>query len=182
MLQALGLQQGIDLNQSVEKIYGAPPLLEQQLKSHRIDALLTYWQFAARLEADGYQPLLNGEQIIQQLGIKEEVPSLGYVFKQSWGEQHRSALQQFLKRGQAARDQLCSNDQAWEKIVHLTETDNRNSQQQIRSRYCQGRIKQWQDANQKAAGQIYDLLRQLSANKLTGKAQQIEAGSFWSGD
>ncbi len=182
LLQALGLQQGIDLNQSVEKVYGAPPLLEQQLKSHRIDALLTYWQFAARLEADGYQQLLNGEQIIQQLGIKSPVPSLGYVFKQSWGEQHRTALQQFLKAGQSARNQLCSDDGAWEKIAHLTETDNHNSQQQIRSRYCQGRIGSWTADNQQAADQIYQLLRQLSDNKLTGKAEQIQAGSFWSAD
>ena len=55
LLQALGLKQGIDLNHSVEKVYAAPPLLNQQLYEKRIDALLTYWQFAAKLEAQGYR-------------------------------------------------------------------------------------------------------------------------------
>ena len=182
LLQALAQQQHIDLNQSVEKIYGAPPLLNQQLTSHRIDALLTYWHFAAGLQAQGYRQLMSGEDIIRELGIQETVPSLGYVFKQSWGDQHKVALQQFLKTAKTAKDKLCSSDQAWTQIVSLTETDDAAIQHHLRTRYCQGIVRQWGAAEQKAAEKIYQYLHQLGDNKLTGKTSQLQPGTFWSAD
>ncbi|MGZ4999682.1 MAG: ABC transporter substrate-binding protein [Methylomonas sp.] len=182
LLQALGKQQGLDLDKSLEKVYGAPPLLNQQFSSRRIDALLTYWQFAARLETEGYRQLLSGEEIIRQLGINEPVPSLGYVFKQSWAGQHKPALQQFLKTAQTSKDKLCTSDDAWQKIANLTETDDPATQQQLRKRYCQGRVEQWGEANRKAAEKIYGLLHELGDNKLTGKTAQLQAGTFWPAD
>lgn len=180
LLQALGLQQGLELNKSLEKVYAAPPLLNQQLSSRRIDALLTYWQFAARLEAQGYRQLMSGEDIIRQLGVSETVPSLGYVFRQNWADRHKAALQNFLRLAQTAKHSLCDSDSAWHQIANLTETDDADTQKQLRNRYCQGHITQWGDAEQKAAGRIYRLLHQLSDNKLTGKIEQLQPGTFWS--
>lgn len=182
LLQALGQQQGITLNDAVEKVYGAPPLLNQQLSSGRIDAILTLWQFAAPLEAQGYRQLLSGEDIIRQLGIAESVPSLGYVFRQGWADQHKNVLQQFLKTTQIARDKLCSDDAAWQKITPLTEIEDQATQQQLRKRYCQGRIEQWGGAQQQAAEKIYTWLHRLGDNKLTGKADHIQPGTFWLAD
>ncbi len=182
LLQALAERRQLHLNQSVEKVYGAPPLLNQQLASRRIDALLTYWQFAARLEAQGYRLLMSGEDIIRELGINQTVPSLGYVFKQSWANQHKTALQQFLHAAHAAKDKLCSSDPVWQKIAKLTETEDAGIQQQLRSHYCRGRIKSWGEAEQKAAGNIYHLLHQLKDNKLTGKTAQLQPGTFWHTD
>lgn len=180
LLQALGLQQGLDLNESLEKVYGAPPLLSQQLSSRRIDALLTYWQFAARLEAQGYRQLMSGEDIIRALGISETVPSLGYVFKQRWADQHQTALQEFLQTARKAKDALCDSDAAWQQIAELTDAPDPAVQTQLRVRYCQGRVKQWGSAEQTAAGRIYQLLHQLPDNKLTGKTAQLQPGTFWS--
>ena len=182
LLQALGLKQGIDLNQSVEKIYAAPPLLNQQLSQGGLDAVLTYWQFAARLEAQGYRQLLSGEEIILQLGIQESVPSLGYVFKQSFAQQQPFALASFFTASKSARNSLCSVDSEWQKIISLTETDDQASQQKIRQRYCQGQVKHWGSAEQRAAATLYGLLSKLSDNKLTGKSPTIETGTFWSAE
>jgi len=182
LLQALGLKQNIDLSRSVEKVFAAPPILNQQLSAKRIDALLTYWQFAARLEAEGYRQLMSGEDIIRALGIKETVPSLGYVFRQSWADQHKDALQQFLSGAQTAKDNLCNSEQSWQKIADLTQTSAPGMQMKIRARYCEGRIKQWNGETQKAANTIFDLLSQSADNKLTGKAAHLQPGTFWSAD
>ena len=173
-------KQNLDLNKIVEKIYGAPPLLNQQLESKRIDAVLTYWHFAARLEADGYKQLMSGEDIIRELGIQETVPTLGYVFKQSWADQHKAAVQQFLKTARAAKDRLCDSDKAWENIVKLTGSDDPTTQKELRKRYCLGRVTSWGEAEQKAAESIYQLLRESIGNKLTGNSSQLQAGTFWS--
>lgn len=182
LLQVLARQQGLDLGQSVEKIYGAPPLLEQQLKAGRIDAILTYWQFAARLETEGYRQLMSGEDIIRQLGIEESVPSLGYVFRQDWAEQHKAGLQDFLQLATKARNKLCNDDLAWQKVVHLTESTEPATQQKIHDRYCEGRVENWSAKNQNAAGQIYSWLNAISQSKLGGKGSNLQSGSFWSAE
>ena len=180
LLQALAQQQNkIDLNTVVEKVYGAPPLLNQQLIQQRVDGIMTYWHYAAKLEAAGYRQIISGQEILNQLGIKEKVPTLGYVFSQNWANKHKNAVNQFLKATQLAKNQLCQVDKVWQKIIPLTKAKDTVTQNTLRNRYCDGRIKQWGEKEQQAATQIYALLRQLSQNKLTGKNTTLEEGTFW---
>lgn len=182
LLQALAQKQNLNLDSAVQKIYGAPPLLNQQLIGGDIDALLTYWHFAARLQPQGYRQLLSGEQLMQQLGINTSVPNMGYVFKADWAKQHRGALQYFFKLAQQARNKLCESDSAWQKIAPLTETDDPAVQAQLRHSYCEGRVEQWTTEQQSDAEVLYQWLRKIGSNKLTGKAEHISPGTFWSID
>jgi NitT/TauT family transport system substrate-binding protein len=180
LLQALANQQQLDLNASVEKVFGAPPLITEQLKQNRIDAALTYWHFAARLEAEGYRRIIDGKGILKGLGIQEDVPSLGYVFKHSWAGEHKQAVNSFFNAGKQAKNQLCTSDAAWQKIIPLTKADNATTQSQLRRRYCEGGIEQWGAAEQQAAARIYTQLRALSHNQLTGQSENLQPGTFWS--
>ncbi len=182
LLQALGLNHQLDLNNSVTKVYGAPPILNQQLQRQRIDAVINYWHFAARLEAQGYRQILNGRDILLKLGIREEVPSLGYVFKESWGHSHHQAVKRFLADTRLAKDRLCSLDSAWQAIKSLTKAADSATQHALRQRYCDGRIKHWGINNQNAAKKIYRMLKKISDNKLTGSSIQLQEGTFWSPD
>lgn len=179
LLQALGLKQQINLNDSVDKAFGAPPLLNQQLIQQRLDAVINYWHFVARLEAQDYRQIIDGNGILQQLDIKESVPVLGYVFRQSWGEQHKKIVDDFLKITAKAKNRLCDSDAAWDKIASLTKAGDPATQASLRQHYCAGRVQKWDVSNQQAAGEIYTLLRQLSGNKLTGASEQLNSGTFW---
>lgn len=178
LLQGLAHQQQIDLK-DIKSVFAAPPLLNQQLAQGRVDAVLNYWHFAARLEGQGYHEIMDGKTILTGLGIKENVPSLGYVFKQSWANQHKTALDHFFSATQQAKDTLCHSKEAWKKIMPLTKTDDDITQIKLHDRYCAGRVMQWGQTEQQAAGQIYTLLRKLSHNKLTGTSENIQVGTFW---
>lgn len=180
LLQALAGQEQLDLNASVEKVFGAPPLITEQIKQNRVDAALTYWHFAARLEAEGYRQIIDGKGILKGLGIQEDVPSLGYVFKQSWANEHKQALNSFFSAGKQAKNQLCTSDAAWQKIIPLTKAEDAPTQKQLRQRYCEGGIEHWGEAEQLAANRIYTLLRKLSNNELTGQSENLQPGTFWS--
>ncbi len=183
LLQALARQNNqLDLFNSVEKIYAAPPLLNQQILHNRVDAIINYWHFAARLEAQGYKQIINGKEILQKLGIKVEVPTLGYVFNHSWANQHKTDVNQFLKLTQQAKDQLCLSDKTWAQIVPLTKAKNNNTAHKLRQRYCNGRIKNWGEKEHQAAAKIYTLLRNLSNNKLTGNSEHLQPNTFWGMD
>jgi NitT/TauT family transport system substrate-binding protein len=180
LLQALAEQEQLGFNASVEEIFGAPPLINEQLKQNRVDAALTYWHFAARLEAEGYRQIIDGKGILKGLGIQEDVPSLGYVFKQSWANAHKQAVNSFFNASKQAKNQLCTSDAAWQKTIPLTKAEDAPTQIQLRQRYCEGSIEHWGETEQLAAGRIYTLLRKLSNNELTGQAENLQPGTFWS--
>ncbi|MBL6987501.1 MAG: ABC transporter substrate-binding protein [Methylobacter sp.] len=180
LLQALAGQEQLDLNASVEKVFGAPPLISEQLKHNRVDAALTYWHFAARLEAQQYRQLINGKDILKGLGIEEDVPSLGYVFKQSWANKHKQAINSFFNASKLAKNQLCTADTAWTKILPLTQSDDLPTQTKLRQRYCEGRVEHWGKPEQLAAARIYTMFRKLSHNQLTGQSEHLQPGTFWS--
>jgi NitT/TauT family transport system substrate-binding protein len=182
LLKALAKKQQIDLEASVEKIFGAPPLIDEQLKLGRIDAALNYWHFAARLEALGYRQIIDGKGILQGLGITEPVANLGYVFKQSWAIAHTEAVNDFLSAAENAKKQLCSEDEAWRSVIPLLKTDDQAVQNKLRQRYCDGIAIPGGKAEQLAAERIYLLLRELSGTQLTGEAVSLQPGTFWALD
>lgn len=180
LLQALAKQEGFDLNASVEKVFGAPPLINEQLKLGRIDAALNYWHFGAKLEAQGYRQLIDGSDILKGLGIQQSVPVLGYVFKQSWADGHKAVLNAFFDATTKAKQLICTSESVWKKVLPLTETEDAGAQAKLRQRYCVGEVNQWGETEQQAAGRIYGLLKQVSDNQLTGKSEHIQPGTFWS--
>lgn len=178
LLQALAQRKNLNLS-SLQTVFGAPPLLNQQLKQGRIDAVLTYWHFAARLEAEGYTQLIDGTEIQQQLGISDPIPMLGYVFRESWGNSNRQTITNFLQKTDQAKDLLCSSQATWNKIKPLTKSENPAVNDKLRQRYCQGRVLEWGEKQFDAAEKIYQFLRQISDSRLTGDGTQIQPGTFW---
>ncbi len=182
LLQALGQRQGLDLASSVKPTYAAPPLISEQLKQKRLDAVLTYWHFAARLEPQGFRQIIDGKGILAGLGITEKLPAIGYVFKQSWGEAHKTAVNQFLAASQEAKNRLCTSHEAWQKILPKTQTDDPATQTKLRQGYCEGGIAQWTEQEQQAIAKLYALLHSLSKQQLTGASDKLPSGLFWAMD
>lgn len=182
LLQALAQKQQLDLSAAVEKVFGAPPLISEQIKQNRVDAVLTYWHFAARLEAQGYKPVINGKGILQGLGVTEAAPSVGYVFKESWANAHKQAVNSFFKASKQAKNRLCTEDAAWQKVLPLTKADDALTQNNLRRGYCDGAIGQWGKPQQQAASDLYSLLYTLSGRQLTGASENLSAGTFWAID
>lgn len=182
LLQALGQQQAIDLTGTIKPTYAAPPLISEQLKQKRLDAALTYWHFAARLEAQGYRKIIDGKGILEGLGFTEKLPAIGYVFKQRFAEAHRTAVNQFLATSQAAKTKLCTSNAAWQKILPLTQADDAATQAKLRQGYCEGGIEQWTEQEQQAIAELYALLHKLGKEKLTGTSDGLPKGLFWTMD
>jgi NitT/TauT family transport system substrate-binding protein len=182
LLQALAQQEQLDLNSSVEKVFAAPPLINEQIEQNRVDAALSYWHFAAKLEASGFRQIIDGKGILTALGIEENVPNLGFVFKQSWADSHKQAVNNFFKASKQAKAKLCSSDAAWQKVIPLTQAKDLPTQNKLRQRYCEGSIEHWGEQEKLAAGRIYKLLSRLSSKQLTGQSDSIQPGTFWTAE
>ena len=125
---------------------------------------------------------LDGSEILKGLGVTANVPSLGYVFKKSWADAHKPALTHFLKAARLAKQQICTKDSVWQTVVPLTHVSDEKTLELLRQRYCQGGLEQWGTDEQQAAETIYQLLRGVSQNQLTGTAEHVSSGTFWTLD
>jgi NitT/TauT family transport system substrate-binding protein len=170
----------LDLEQKTVMTFGAPPLLNQALQQGKLDAVLTYWNYAAKLEAQGYRQVLDGREIQKALGIDVEVPALGYVFREAWARSHGQALGGFLKAAAEARQRLCESDAVWREVAPLTQETDEMVRAKLRQHYCAGRVTAFDTAGQKAAGRIFELVQPAGEHAGKDSARTLPAGVFWS--
>ncbi len=169
----------IDLDATTDKRFGAPPLLDQELQSARLDAVLTQWSFAARAEAAGMRSVLTMEQAIQGLGISAAVPIIGYVFSEYWADANASAIQGFLAASRAARDILASSEAEWQSLAPLMGTSDEAVLAQLKTYYRRGIPHAWGTAEQQAAAELYQVLAGIGGTALVGRATRLAPGTFW---
>lgn len=179
LLRALALKNNIDLQTDIDKIFGAPPLLNGLIKQGELDALINYWHYSARLKAQSYREITNTHDIIQQLGIDKTVPILGYVFSEKWAKKNSSILNNFLAASREAANLLCTSNEHWKAISPLTRTDDQLTQQLLRTSYCEGRIKVFSDDEKQAIADIYSILALTGGEKLVGSVKQLDPKLFW---
>ncbi|UZR30507.1 ABC transporter substrate-binding protein [Methylococcus mesophilus] len=171
---------GLDLATQAEPVFGAPPLLAQQLKQGRLDALLTYWHFAARLESEGFRRLIDGRDVLRELGVDPGMASLGLVFREGWAQRNRAALDGLLKGMDGAREALCTSDDAWAKVAPLSGESRPEVLAALRKGYCEGRITETGAAQTASAEKVYALLRGFGGAEFAQGGAELPPGVFWS--
>ena len=132
----------LDLRTETTQEYGAPPLLAERAKQGELDAVLNFWPYAARLEAEGFTQLIGVEDVVSELGAKGEVAMVGYVFSESWAKQNLEAIQAFLRAAAKADELLATSDEQWDRLKPMMgendPTFNDKTFEALRRRYREG--------------------------------------------
>jgi NitT/TauT family transport system substrate-binding protein len=170
---------GIDLDAKADKSFGAPPLLAEQMKAGRLDALLTYWPFAAKAEANGARSVLTVEDAVSALGIGGGVPYIGYTFAQHWAEQDRTLIDGFIAASRQARSILATSDAEWQHVKPLMGVADDSEMQRLRDWYRHGIPRRWGEPERAAAVQLFELLAKIGGPELVGPISAVPPGTFW---
>jgi NitT/TauT family transport system substrate-binding protein len=180
MLQAYAKRSvGMDLAAEVEPVYGAPPLLTEKLKSGELDAVLNYWHFGARLEADGYRRLIGIGEVQEALGVPASVPQLGYVFKEGWADGHADLVEAFARASRAAKEIMRTSDEEWRRLMPVTRAEDEAELDAYMRRYREGIVEHWGEQQQTDAAKLYAVLAELGGEELVGSATELAPGTFW---
>jgi len=178
LLRAYAQQKlGLDLDQAADKSFGPPPLLAEQMAAGRLDAVLTYWPFAARAEAAGQRRVLAMEDAVEAMGIPPGVPFLGWVFSDAFAARNAAAVQGFIEASAKARSILVDSDAEWDRIAPLTGTSGPDELARLRSWYRRGALGHW---DLEATARLYDILAAIGGPALVGPAVHLAPGTFWS--
>jgi NitT/TauT family transport system substrate-binding protein len=173
-------EQGSDLAETAVPVFGAPPLLNEEFARGRLDAVLTYWHYAARLEAAGAAPLLTVADIARRLGIEGDVPMLGYAFRESWAVGAGRTLQDFVAASREAKAALAGSAAEWSRLAPHVGTSDPAILAALQEGYRAGIPTRWGDVERSSAAGLHAILRAIGGEKLMGRARSLE-GTFWPG-
>ena len=169
---------GKDIGDISDPVYGAAPLLTEELRNGRIDAVLNFWTYAARLSGAGYRKLLGMEEVLKALGI-DPVPSLvGFIWREQTEEKKGPAIAAFLDAVTKANAILTQSDSAWERIRDLVKPEDDAELAAIREFYREGVPRPWTAADTQAAQQLTQVLKKAGAGEFIGGDTQFDPKLF----
>jgi NitT/TauT family transport system substrate-binding protein len=179
LIQALAKRDhGLDLPASNEIVFGAPPLISEKAIAGELDAVLNFWHFCARLEANGFRRLIGANDAAKALGATGDVSALGYVFHESWAAQNRDIATGFVKASAAAKKLLAGSDEEWLRLAPVMRAEGKELET-LRDRYREGIPKRPVAEEEADAAKLYRILAEIGGEKLVGTAMEMAPGTFW---
>jgi NitT/TauT family transport system substrate-binding protein len=180
IVQAAGhTTDGVDLATAADVVYGAPPLLGAKLKQGELDAVLTYWNFAADLESSGFRQAVSVAQCATALGISPRTSLVGFVFHENWANANRAAIDGFLAAVDDAERLLAQSDDEWLAIRPLMNADGDALFAHLRDRFREGIAHDDAARQQTSAEKVFAILHETGGSKATGGIDTLPPGIFW---
>ena len=179
LLRAYSRQElGTDIAQLALPSYGAAPLLTEETRSGRLDAVLNFWTYAARLEGDKYRTLLGMDDVLKALGI-QPVPSLvGFIWREETEQAKSKEIAAFLTAVEQTNQVLATSDAAWDRIRHLVKPENDPEFAAIKAYYRAGIPAPWTGAETKSAEKLTQVLVGVGGAQLLGNDTQFDPKLF----
>ncbi|HEX6958316.1 MAG TPA: ABC transporter substrate-binding protein [Ferrovibrio sp.] len=179
LLQAFARKSGdFDLAASADVQFAAPPLLNELLLRRRLDAVLTFWQFAARLADQGMQPVAKIADILPALGLTTPPPLLGWVFDEDWAGRHAALAGGFLDASREAKQAMKARDDVWQTLRPMMAAATDHEFALLRHGYQEGIPSGDEGADIAAAEKTFELMREFTPAAVAD-LDALPAGTFW---
>ncbi|MEH6813335.1 MAG: ABC transporter substrate-binding protein [Motiliproteus sp.] len=170
---------GMDFQSQVEPVFAAPPLLNKLMYDGKLPAVINFWHYSARLRAQGFRPVIQVSEILENLGLESSLPVVGWVFDEQWARTNHEAISGFLQASKEARKILRNSDAEWERIRPLLHAENEQIFRELRDRYRQGAVQEISPDHLQSLAKLYAILAQEGGKKLTGGASTLDLSGFW---
>ena len=180
LIQALAKQKyGVDLATENSIVYGAPPLLTEKARQGELDAVLNFWHYAARLEAEGFRTLVSGTDAAMAMGTSGPVASIGWVFRDAFAEEHPKAGAGFLAADRATKQLLATSDEAFDALKPLMKAEDEKTFTTLRQRYREGIPSRPASEEKADTAKLYKLLAEIGGERLVGPAKELAPGTYY---
>jgi NitT/TauT family transport system substrate-binding protein len=172
---------GLDLARETEPVFGAPPLLQQQLEAGELDAALLYWNFAARLKAKGYREVTSVERLARNLGASGNVSMIGFILHRKFAGAHPSAVNGFAASIRNANDILAKNGHEWDRIRPLMRATDEATFQALKQGFLAGQTRRPLAEEEEDARRLFKILAATGRERLVGPARELPPGLYFQG-
>ncbi len=180
LLRAYGMKTyGIDFKNYFKPSYAAPPLINGLIKNNELDASFNYWNYTARLKANNYREILNFNEVLIALNIEENLPLIGYVFRESFANSNAELIKKFIESSKKAKQILLESNDEWLRIVEFTGAKNIKTLEALRDSFRQGIPQTDIKSIEKSLKKTYRILADIGGKKLVGKSLDLDEGTLW---
>lgn len=179
IVQAAALRQGIDLKREATLEYGAPPLIFQKIQQGEAEASLNFWNFCARLDANGYRRILDVRDAQAALGLNQPVALIGYAFSEDFAAHHRSAIDRFIEITQAADDIMLRSDEEWQALRPLMNAEDEKTFKAYRDRTREGIPRRPIEAEEADARVLFKALAGVGGPELVGPSRELDPDLYY---
>ena len=170
---------GIDLAAEANCVYGAPPLIGAKLQQNELDAVLTYWNFAAKLEAAGFRQAVSVTDCARALDIPAGISMVGFVFHEDWANANRPAIDGFLAAVNDADHMLAKSDTEWNAVRPLMNVDTDALFARLRDRFLAGLPQIGPAEQERGAARLLAVLHAVGGAPATEGVDTLPPGVFW---
>jgi NitT/TauT family transport system substrate-binding protein len=179
IVQAAAMRQGIDLKSDAILEYGAPPLIFQKLRQGEAEASLNFWNFCARLEAEGYRRILDVRDAEAALGLNQPLALVGYAFSEEFAASHRSTLDRFIAVVGKANDLMLRSDAEWDALRPLMNAEDEWTFRAFRDRTREGIPRRPVGLEESDAQALFRTLADVGGPALVGPSQELDRGLYY---
>ena len=169
---------GKDIADLATPTFGTAPLLSEELRSGRLDAVLNFWTYAARLSSEGYTQMLRMDDVLKELGVTPVPSMVGFIWKEDTEAAKGKAIEAFLGAVAKGNKVLLKSDEAWARLKPLVKPQSDAELKSIAAFYRSGVPKPWGTQETQAAQSLMNLLVEVGDQELVGKGTRFDAELF----
>ena len=169
---------GKDIADFAEPVFGAAPLVSEEFKNKRIDAVLNFWTYAARLRAGGAEELLAMSDVIKGLDVSPTPALVGFIWSKKEVRDKAVPIETLLAAVADADTVLATSDKAWERLRPLIKPASDAELIAIRDYYRSGITRSWGPSDTAAAEKLTNLLIELGDTELVGDGTHFDQDLF----
>jgi len=174
IVRAAAKRRGVDLPREVSLAFGAPQLLYEKLRQGEIDAGLGFWNFCARLEAQGYRRIYDVRAAQAELGLTQPIAMIGYAFSETFLAAHPGTIDRFLAAARKADQILLQSDVEWEALRPLMAAEDQATFEAYRATTRATMPRRSIDAEEADARRLFRILADIGGRELVGPTQEFQ--------
>ena len=169
-----------DLKDYLLATYASPPILNKKVLDKSLDGAINFWHYNAKLEAQGIKKLISLERMLKEMGIKSDVPLIGWVFSEKFAYENKKLVNDFLQASYETKKLLSDSNIQWLRIKKQMKAKNENIYNSLVEGYRAGIPKKFANEERESAKKVFDILVKEGGKKLVGDSKTLAEGTFWS--
>jgi NitT/TauT family transport system substrate-binding protein len=170
----------LDLKDKADVQFGAPPLLNELVQRDKLDAVLNFWNFNARLRGKGFSPVIAIRDILPALGLEADPPLLGWVFSDQWAAEKPALAKGLIDASYEAKALLGSSDAVWERLRPIMDAEDEATFQALKEGYREGIPDRYERKDIAAAENAFAVMRAADPGSVAN-LESLPEGTFWPG-
>ncbi len=160
--------------------FGAPPLINELITGGQAQAALNLWNWNSRAKLAGRTELISVASLLQDLGVAETPPLLGWAFFEETAAAKPDAIKAFVDASFETKAALLTDDALWDKIrPAMNVKDDDALFAQLRDDYRKGIVKSFTASTVDAAKAAFAIMAKFGGKDVVGDITEIPEGTFY---